>query len=158
MVLLQKATSLTQTGPTSNGWKEIDITSKIQNYATWSGSTIDPTDLSGFVFSINGDQYTGATAYNLNNYITVPVLSDTTKLQFGEETVFFGNIKTNIQATVYKTRILFVNPTWIDGNSVYIDEVGIYDIDKQLVAVGKLSSPIEKKFGKYSLIDLSIDF
>jgi hypothetical protein len=167
-VLVQKATSLTQTGPTSNGWKEIDITSKIQNYATWSGSTIDPTDLSGFVFSINGDQYTGATAYNLNNYITVPVLSDTTKLQFGEETVFFGNIKTNIQATVYKTRILFeakgneynvsVNPTWIDGNSVYIDEVGIYDIDKQLVAVGKLSSPIEKKFGKYSLIDLSIDF
>jgi hypothetical protein len=41
---------------------------------------------------------------------------------------------------------------------VLISSIGIYDDNNVLVAVGKLSTPLEKKNTQTKLIELSLDF
>jgi hypothetical protein len=154
--------------PTTNGWKIYDYTNLLNNYTNWSGSTIPSSAFTGQIYRIDANIYNGSTTYNLNDFITIPTLGNPDKLQFGDEVFFLGNIKTDITATVFKTKFTLnlpfnefnttSNPTWSDTQSVYIDEIGIYSSDNSLVAVGKLSYPLEKKSSQTRIIELSIDF
>ena len=77
----------------------------------------------------------------------------------------------DIAATVFKTKFTMMlahnqfntsaNPTWdSSSSSVYFSEVGIFDnsATPNLVAIGKLNFPIEKKNNQSRIIELSIDF
>ena len=154
-------------------WRFIDVTSGLTNYASTSGTSINPDDLDQSsnqkVFNITKELYdtNSGNTYVLNNYITIPTSTQPDKLNFGDEVFFFGNIETDIQAISYKTKFVLplggnsfnssINPTWTSG-SVWVSEVGIYDLQKNLVAIGKINKPIEKKVGKVVILELEIDF
>ncbi len=155
--------------PIANQWKAFDYTSRIDQYSTWSGTTIPPANFENTApFRIDNNAYTGATTFNLADYITIPTNAQPNNLQFGDEVFFYGNVKTNIEATVFKTKMLFnlmfpqfnttTNPTWDGIESIYISEVGIYSANNELVAVAKLSYPIQKTNAQVRMIELSIDF
>lgn len=155
--------------PTPSNWKEYDFTTKLSNYSSWSGSSIPSTAFSNVSFIIDNNTITGGTTYDLNNYITIPTTSQPDNLQFGDECFLFGNFNTDISATVFKSKFLITlpynnfnvssNPTYDSAlDTVYISSMGIYDDNNNLVAVGKLNTPIEKKNNQTRLIELTIDF
>ena len=90
------------------------------------------------------------------------------KMTFGDERLFYGNLRTYIGATIYKT--LFTinvdgatissssNPTYSYGKDRYITEVGIKDNNDNLVIVGKLSRPVRLADPTTATIELTIDF
>jgi len=52
----------------------------------------------------------------------------------------------------------FLQPTFLNDPTVYITTVGMYNDRQELLAVGKLSQPIQKSFSKESLIKVRLDF
>jgi hypothetical protein len=110
------------------------------------------------------------TVYNLNDKITIPLANQTTKFTFGDETFFFGNIETDIKATIFKTYLTcnvlpnrFVNsqnPTFNPNeDKAAFTELGIYDSDNDLVAIGKFSEPLQRKLNSDVLIiQATLDF
>jgi len=151
----------------SNAWKTMDITSQIPNHTV--GNPISPTNLTGVLFNIKIEDYDASEIYNLD-YLSYPSdnVLDSNKMALGEEVFFFGNVKTDIQATIYTSDIPIVlplsefnqttNPTW-DGNSeVAISEIGIYDDNNNLVAIAKLSNPITKDNNTARTILVQLDF
>ena len=105
--------------------------------------------------------------YNLD-YLSYPIPAETDKLCFGDEVYFFGNVETDIEADVYTSDLSInlalgefnstTNPTWDGISSVAISEIGIYDEDKNLVAIGKLNNPIIKDSSITRTISFAIDF
>jgi hypothetical protein len=85
-------------------------------------------------------------------------------LNFGDEYYFYGNIETEIQATIYEMRWLcnlsqnqFLtpsNPTWTEGTTSYVSEIGLYDSERDLVAISKLQSPIQRQSIQQFLVKL----
>lgn len=151
--------------PSPELWKSIDITSQISSHTV--GNPILATGMTSSIFYLTANNYTGATTYNLNNYISLKTAGSTTGLTFGEEYFFYGNIETDIQATIYelkygiqlganqfggvKSKGSSLNPTYEDFKddngfytSVNINEIGLFDRDKNLVAIAKASSPIPR--------------
>jgi hypothetical protein len=73
-------------------------------------------------------------------------------LNFGDEYYFYGSIETDIQATIYEMKYKVnlgqsefqatSNPTWSNGETSYITEVGLYDKDFNLMIISKLQSPV----------------
>jgi hypothetical protein len=154
--------------PNPENWKIINFT---DNALKFSGSdNLDPVEIENSQFIIDYDTYMSATTYNINNFLSgLPLTNEPDKLQFGDERFLFGNVDTKIEATTYKTNFLFtlkpnefnesLNPTFDSTNrNVHLTEVAIYDGDKELVGIGKLSSPIEKHNAKTVIIELGIDF
>jgi hypothetical protein len=157
--------------PYSSQWREIDFTStKITGV---SGGTIDPfllenqiSDTTGFI--LTKDLYTGATIYDLGTDIDLSRGLNYDKLTFGDERLFYGNLRTHIGATIYKT--LFIvnldgaqiksssNTTFSTGIDRYVSEVGILDNNNNLVLVGKLSRPIRIADSTTASIEVTIDF
>lgn len=160
----------------SNAWKESDFTST--KITSNTGETIDPellesqspiTNLQRLTKNIDSTAIT----YNINNKLMVANNSEPQRLQFGDERFFYGNLKTYIGATVYKT-VFDVkvsgneftqtsNPTrTIDETSgpaeIRISEVGIYDANKDLVMMTKLSEPIKLINGNTVTLEFSMDF
>lgn len=135
--------------PSPTGWKEIDVTDQL------SGSTIGgyltETGLTGTTFQIDLDNYTSASNYNLSNYLDLPTNSEPDVLNFGEEYFFYGNIETDISATIYEMRYLInlnnnqftnsSNPSWMSGSTSYFTEIGLFDSNKDLVVISKMQSP-----------------
>lgn len=166
-VLYQKMNSANQT-PDPTAWKIYDYTPNLNNYSTWSGTTIPPSTFDGFNYSFKNSMYTAGTTYDLSDFLTIPTTVQSTKLQFGDERFFYGNLNTDIQALIYKTKFVLIansseyntsqNPTWEDGESVYVSEIGIFSQNDELVAISKLSNPIEKKNTKSRIFEISIDF
>ena len=104
-------------------------------------------------FTITNDEYTGATYYDLNDYIPlVPINPTGVTLNFGDEYYFYGSLETDIQATIYEMRYKVnlgaadfqntSNPTWTQGTSSYITDIGLYDSDKNLMIISKMQSPV----------------
>jgi hypothetical protein len=135
--------------PLSNSWREIDVTSEISGasingYITMSGIT-------GTTFQINQETYDNATPYNLGNYITLPQNGQTDYLNFGDEYYFYGNLETDITATIYEMKYLVnlgrnqfsntSNPTWMSGTTSYVTEIALYNQNKDLMVISKLQSP-----------------
>lgn len=135
--------------PISTGWKEIDVTSEISGssingYLTMSGIT-------GTTFQINQQTYDNATSYDLGSYITLPGINQPEYLNFGDEYYFYGNLETDITATIYEMKYLVnlgrnqfsntSNPTWMSGTTSYVTEIGLYNSQKDLMVISKLQSP-----------------
>jgi len=108
--------------------------------------------------------------YILNDFISVPVVSNIDEHSFGDEVFFFGNITTNIKATAYKSLITcnvlpnkFINtanPTFNPNqDKVAFTELGVYDANLDMVAIGKFSQPLQRKYNSDMLIiQATIDF
>jgi hypothetical protein len=138
------------TQPTPSNWIEIDVTneltgSTVNGYLTVSGIT-------GTTFQITSDlYYNSGVTYNLSNYIDIPENGQNEILNFGDEYVFYGNLETDITATIYEMRYLInlgrnqftntSNPTWTSGTTSYVTEIGLYDANKDLIVISKLQSP-----------------
>jgi hypothetical protein len=112
---------------------------------------------------------TGFTPYNLT-YLNYPAISGDS-LSFGDEIYFLGNVSAQIHADVYVTDLPILlnlnefnsstNPTWKELSPqppVAISEIGIYDANKNLVAIGKLNDPIVKDSSISRTIVFDIDF
>ncbi len=151
----------------SNQWKKIDVTNQLVGHTVGNG--ISENSLTTTVFKLTIPQINAAPIYNLT-YLNYPtsLSGDTNRLGFGEEAFFFGNVRTDIGATVYTTDIAVqlplgnynstTNPTWDGVSSVYISEVGIFNENSELFAVGKLNYPIQKDSSKFRTILFSLDF
>ena len=147
-------------------WVLMDFTSDIVNHTV--GNRIDPVNLQSTTFNITNSKYISGTTYNLNDFITIPQTAETERLQFGDERFFFGNIEATGVTTKYRTKFIFNvpptyfnasnNPTWPNSQQrIHISEVGVYDANKNLVAVGKLNTPIEKVPNTTIIIEIAFD-
>jgi hypothetical protein len=162
------ATGDTVTSDPAN-WSIIDVTSQLDGYETFSGTTIPPSSFnSSTIITISVTSIINAPKYNLN-YLKYPTtLSNSNELIFGEEAFFFGNVKTDIFAIAYTTEIPAVlqlneynsttNETWDELSPVTITELGIFNDNNDLVGIGKINNPITKDSTIYRTILFSIDF
>lgn len=149
--------------PDSTAWKSYNLTSQISTYS----GVLTSANIITQVYKIPLIDYTGFTSYNLD-YLTYPEATNPDKLVFGDETYFFGNVETDIKADVYTTDLNIelplgefnstTNPTWNGQETVYISEIGIYDADNNLVAIGKLNNPVPKDDSIARTIVFAIDF
>ena len=146
-VLCQLVSGTTQPSPTA--WREIDFTSEISGSSVNGYLTV--SGLTGTTFQITNELYNSATTYNLANYINIPQNGYPEILNFGDEYYFYGNLQTDITATIYEMRYLInlgrnqftntSNPTWVSGTTSYVTEIGLYDSNYDLIVISKLQSP-----------------
>jgi len=166
--VLTNITGVTKADPAN--WKMIDVTSQITGHIL--GQPLTATGLTSVVFRIPLNLYGTYSAYTLT-YLNYPKSIDVDPLtndalSFGDETYFLGNITTDIHADVYTTDLSInldlnefnstTNLTWDGLSSVAITEIGIYDVNKNLVAIGKLNDPITKDSTISRTILFAIDF
>ena len=148
-MIVQKVT--TGQRPNSSNWKVIDFTDLI------SGETINgyitESSLTGTTFVVTKDLYDSAPYYELNDYINLtPIGNTSTDLNFGDEYYFYGSLETDIQATIYemnyKVNLSFTefqntsNPTWTPGSKSYVTEIALLDDNKDIMVISKLQSPV----------------
>ena len=107
--------------------------------------------------------------FNVNDYVSIPALT-ATGATFGDEVMFMGNVDTEIKATIYKTLFTCnvlpnkftssINPTFnANTDKAAFTEIGIYDANTDLVAIGKFSQPLTRKYNSDILvIQATIDF
>jgi hypothetical protein len=146
-LLVQKTATGLRPDPTL--WREIDVTNEISattisNYLTMSGIT-------GATFEITKSKYQNGSIYNLSNYIDLTPNNSPDILNFGDEYYFYGNIETDISATIYEMKFLVTlnqnqftntsNPTWTTGTNSFVTEIGLLNAQKELLVVSKLQSP-----------------
>lgn len=157
--------SVSEIKPKSDEWRVYDLTDQV------SGQTINgfitPDIMVGNAFNVPLELYNSKPIYDLG-YINYPSNQNPNSLSFGDESYFFGTVKTNIRADVYTTDISIdlgpnqyntsTNPTWSEGDDVYITEVGIFSENGDLVAIGKLNNPIKKNSDISRIIKFNIDF
>lgn len=108
--------------------------------------------------------------YDVSDFISLPDSTTIDEFSFGDEVFFYGNIETDIKATIYKTLMTcnvlpnkFINtsnPTFNPNqDKVAFTELAIYDEDDDLVAIGKFSEPLTRKYNSDMLIiQATIDF
>jgi hypothetical protein len=136
--------------PNPEKWKIIDFTSQIESQ--FINGYVTEESLTGSTFIITPENYNSAPYYNLNDYINlVPVSQTGPSLNFGDEYYFYGNVETDIQATIYEMKykinlgqtefLTSQNPSWIPSTPSYITEIGLFDENKDLLVVSKLQSP-----------------
>lgn len=159
--------------PDPANWGIIDVTDQIPNHTV--GEFIEPTNLISHLFSFEPVALATEETYKLD-YLNYPTNTDDTlggypeenfRLSFGEEVFFYGNVRSDIRATAYTTDIPInlslnefnasTNPTWNQA-SVYVTEVGLYNNNGDLVAIGKLNNPIEKNSNIARTILFAMDF
>jgi hypothetical protein len=148
-ILVQKVSG--DTRPNSSEWRIIDKTSQLVDY--FVNGFIPSIGLTSTTFIVTNDEYESAPFYDLNDYIPlVPINPTGLTLNFGDEYYFYGSIETDIQATIYEMRYKVnlgsadfqntTNPTWTHGASSYITDIGLYDLDKNLMIISKMQSPV----------------
>jgi hypothetical protein len=158
--------------PVASQWKQTNFTST--NITEVSGETINPVLLenqnpntNGFI--LTGTMYSGSSTFDLGAELDLPFgpLSYG-KLNFGDERLFYGNLRTHIGATIYKSLFTInidggqigssTNTTFKNGTDRFITEIGILDNEQNLVIVGKLSRPIRIADSSTAAIELTLDF
>lgn len=164
------------TRPDPGAWKTIDFTSPAITGTI--GETINPvllenptSTITGFLLNTINDA--SASTFSIINTLNMAPNNQSSYLQFGDERFFYGNLKTFIGATIYKTMFdvnvststfnATSNPTRSTDPStnppnIKVSEVGIYDSAKNLVCIGKLSTPVALQTGNTIMIELSLDF
>tara|TARA_R110000803_G_scaffold47825_6_gene99624 strand:- start:2284 stop:4623 length:2340 start_codon:yes stop_codon:yes gene_type:complete len=192
-LLVQK--TLNNTPPTSNGWRRIPVRETSGGVSIWNTHNgvnyVDYEVLYNGEFTITNEYYveTGESPdggnYSLNDWLLTPTITQmttspnipggngNTTLTFGDERFFFGNVDTNIKATVFRTTFSFTagpsefnssqNPTFgtgsaVPSHNVRIGEVAVYDTNYKEVIIGKISNPIEKTFGSNFTLVMGLDF
>lgn len=156
--------------PDSTSWKIYDITT--QTYGYVSGNLLSKDSFTNVLFTININptEYNSKDTYTLD-YLNYTDALDTTGLNFGDETFFYGNVTADIEAIAYNSDIsialpkpnfnVSTNTTWTNTQPVLITEIGLYSENndiKELVAIGKLSKPIKKDNTIQRTILFGIDF
>jgi len=162
--------SFDEVTPDSTDWRKLNITNQVTGYSASDSWVLSGAELTSVVFKISLLQYYTATIfepYDLT-YLNYPSSGQGDELVFGDATYFFGNVKTTIKADVYTTDLNIniylnefnstTNPTWSGLETVYITEVGIYDSNKNLVAIGKLNDPVAKDSTIARTILFNLDF
>jgi len=144
-IICQMVTGDTRPSPTA--WRQIDVTTAM----TLSNGFITQNSITGTTFKITADEYNNAVAYQLQNYLDIPLNGQNNLLNFGDEYYFYGNFETDISATIYEMKYLInlgrnqftntSNPTWSQGTKSYVTEIGLYDSNKDLIVISKLQSP-----------------
>ena len=140
--------------PVASEWKIIDFTDQLN--PTKINGLITQDGLTGNTFVITPELYDNAPVYDLNDYISLtPQGFSGSQLNFGDEYYFYGNLETDIQATIYEMRykvnlsqaefLTSSNPTWTPNTPPYMTEVGLYDSDKNLMIISKLQSPVQRQ-------------
>ena len=163
-VLAQRQQLGTLPDPTQ--WVLIDLTSEINGHTV--GNRIDPINLESTTFNLTNSKFLGGTTYELNDFIKIPQSAEWDALQFGDERFFFGNVEATGVTDKFRTKFMFnvpptmfntsTNPTWGGSNQkVHINEVGVYDVNKELVAIGKMNLPIEMAPNATIIIEVSFD-
>lgn len=142
-----------------------------------SSATAGPTVGSGFSLNsigfnvVSGSNINGDNAWKLLTSISGAfVINSTTN-------AFYARNEETISSTHYFVRVKNAeynfsnNPTFVTGSSgqiaqatfikdpkVYITTIGLYNDRQELLAVAKLSKPIQKSFSKEALIKVKLDF
>lgn len=141
----------------------------------YSGGTgsVDAATLMGFTYIISKEDYTSGSTFVLSSKysgFTMNTNIFNTGLTFGDESFFYGNVKADIMATVFKTVLTVLAPDTqfnstlnasfnpLFDNDTFITEIGILDNNNLLVGVGKPTYPIVKNSGRYLAFQLEIDF
>lgn len=154
------------TYPDPTQWTLMNYTSGITNHI--AGNRIDSTNLESTTFLVTNTDYINGVNYDLSNFIKIPQIAETDYLQFGDERFFFGNIEATALRTRYRTQFVItvppnlyntsINPTWANSNQrVHITDLGIYDVNKNLVAMGKFNLPIDKVPNVTLILQATID-
>lgn len=161
-VLCQLVDTNTQR-PDPTEWRMIDFTDSL------SGDTINgyipSSALTSTTFVITKSLYDNADIYDLGEYVSLPPQNNENNIMnFGDEYFFYGNIETDIQATIYEMRFkcnlpqgqfsISTNPTWDSTYKPYITEIGLYDDNFDLVVVSKLSTPQLRQGTQQFLVQL----
>jgi hypothetical protein len=139
-----------------------------------SGSPLDPLTVLGYTFVVSQEDYNSGSTYSLDGYYSAFTMNNNSLtesgLTFGDEYIFFGNVKTGIMATTFKTTMTVLapntsfnsttNPTFNGtyNTDTYITEIGVLSQGGVLVATGKPTYPIAKNSSKYLAFQLEIDF
>lgn len=133
--------------PNPSSWLEYDFTSIIPTNLGF----ITSDSLTGTTFIIDQTVVDNSVPYELQNYIDIPQNGFPEILNFGDEYFFYGNIETDISATIYEMKYLVnlgrnqftdtSNPTWTKGSPSYVTEIGLYNSQKDLMVISKLQSP-----------------
>jgi hypothetical protein len=164
------------TRPDPGAWKTCDFTSNFITYG--QGQTIDPKNLENqnpilTGFNLTSEKDNSATIFSIIETLNMAPNNSPSNLQFGDEKFFYGNLKTYIGATIYKTIFdIRVNSSQFNSTSnptrskdlatnppvIKVSEVGIYDENKNLVCIGKLNTPIPLSAGNTIMLELSMDF
>lgn len=164
------------TRPDSDSWLQVNFTSA--SITENDGETIDPKLLedqtpatNGFILSYALHQANSGNTYSIIEKFNIPLQANPSELNFGDERFFYGNIETYIGATIYKTVLgvsisnsnfnVTSNPTRGTSESepdLRVTEVGIYDSESELIAIGKLSEPVKLADGDTIMIEMSMDF
>lgn len=155
--------------PTANAWKLFNITNQISGV----GAYLTQLNLTSQAFNIPLNQYSLMSGYTLN-YLNYPIASQSDLLCFGDETFFFGNVQTDIEAVVYTTNLSIPLPlgqfnssnnnTWLQMSPkprVFVSEVGLYSSLNgalELVAIAKLNDPVPKDGTISRTLLFNIDF
>jgi hypothetical protein len=150
--------------PIASNWRIVDVT---DDQVKTDNGILTARNLTNVVFKIKLSDYENYPIYNINEHINYP-LSSNDWLCFGDETFFLGNVRANAIARVYTTDISIkldegtfnssTNKTWDNNADVYVSEIGIYDGDKHLVAIGKLNNPIKKNSNTSVTLAFELDF
>ena len=137
--------------PNPSQWSIIEMTDNINGHT--SGTPIQATGLTSTIFYLTCDTLLSATTYNLHDYINIPLNNgqEPNSLQFGDEYFFFGNLESDIMATIYEMRYgitiapnqftTSLNPSWDSNKLVRITEIGLYDNTSDLMAIAKFKNP-----------------
>lgn len=138
--------------PLYNNWKKINVINGA-NY-------IDKSQLNGGYFSMNKNDVNTSTNFTLNNSF-----NNNSGLNYGEEKMFYGNIKAFAGSTIFKTNFNFTidsskfnhstNPTYKNSDSIKMTELNIYDSEGDLMIISKTSKPIE--IGEINNVTLKVD-
>ena len=176
-IIMKEVDTTSDRGPDNvgaDGWTA--MTTKYGYYAGGEdgADTINPSYAINYEFIVDRDDLTGGTPYVLDTTFTENIdyklSGNTINMTLGNECFFFGNIRTGIKRTTYKTVIFLEaatdqfnssqNPTFYQGvdTSTYFTEIGILDDENRLVAVGKTSRPIEKNDAQHLVIQLELEF
>jgi hypothetical protein len=156
-------TSTSDIKPDASNWKVYDVTTQTSGYT----GLLFAANIVNTIYKVSLFEYDSKPVYNLN-YLNYPVVGDENGLSFGDEVYFFGNVSTDIISEVYVTDLSIpllldqynssTNLTWDGVSPVAISEIGIYDENKNLIAVGKLNNPVTKDSTISRTIVFAIDF
>ncbi|HSG31284.1 MAG TPA: hypothetical protein VLB82_07015 [Thermodesulfobacteriota bacterium] len=155
----------------SDSWVRVSTGKGNGIYTGATGSsTINPLNLAGHQFIVSQEDYNTGSTYVLGSDFTTNNDVNLDGLFFGNESFFYGNVKTIIKATVFKTVITVLAPdnlyntslnssfsTVLDSDT-YISEFGVFNNNDVLVAVGKPTYPIKKNSSRYLTFQLEMDF
>ena len=147
-ILVQK--TIGDINPDPAQWVEIDVTPDLSG--TLVGGYLTASGITGTTFTISQNDFDGGTIYDLNNYMDIPMNGETDKMNFGDEYFFYGNIDTDIQATIYEMKYAVnlpqeqftnsSNPTSKTNENKYLTEIGLYNSNNELMILSKLQYPV----------------